>query len=66
MEITKEKIQIFYFKRWSGISARILRVLCTVEETSNEITRLYLEDYAESLQTTKNEEKKQTNIFKYE
>lgn len=64
--MNKEQIKIFYFKRFTSLRVKILRVIETIREAKNPVTQSYLRDYLHELETIKETEQKSLNLFETE
>jgi hypothetical protein len=53
----RELLEINYFKRWSALNVKILKIENSILGTNNELTQAWLRDYKIEQETIKQEEK---------
>ena len=57
------KADIYFFKRWSSISVKILRIYDAIQSTTNENVQIYLREWAKDQHKIKIKEKKELTEY---
>lgn len=56
LELTPEKIKIFYLKRWASLSVKLLRIEQTIKQSTSPQTQAYLREYFNIIKENKKDE----------